>query len=75
MTNVSRQTVSRRLHEIGLHARSPRKRPLISKKNQAARLVFANKPVIWLEDDWHKVFFNDESKFNVFGSDGKQFAK
>lgn len=36
VTNVSRQTVSRRLHEIGLFARSPRKKPLISKKKQSS---------------------------------------
>ena len=63
------------LHEIGLYARSPRKKPLISKMNQAARLAFAKKHVIWTESDWQKVFFSDESKFNVFSSDGKQFVR
>ena len=24
----------------------------------------------WGMDDWHKVVWSDESKFNVFGSDG-----
>ncbi|KAF2366364.1 Transposase Tc1-like, partial [Trinorchestia longiramus] len=72
---VSRQTVSRRLHEIGLYARSPRKKTLISKKNQTARLAFAKKHVVWSEGDWQKVFFSDESKFNVIGSDGKQFVR
>lgn len=75
VTDVSRQTVSRRLHEIGLYARSPVKKPLISKKNQAARLAFANKHVIWSEKEWQKVFFSDESKFNVFGSDGKHYVR
>ena len=75
VTNVSQQTVSRWLHEIGLYARSPRKKPLISKKNQAARLAFANKHVTWSEEDWQKIFFSDESKFNVFGSDVKQFVR
>ena len=32
--NVSRKTVSRRLKEIGLFARRPQKKPLISLKNQ-----------------------------------------
>ena len=32
--NVSRQTVSRRLQEIGLFNRTPRKKPLVSSKNK-----------------------------------------
>ena len=72
---VSRQTTSRRLQEIGLFARSPVKKPLISKKNKAARLAFANKHVIWNDDNWSRVFFSDESKFNIFGSDGKNYVR
>ena len=72
---VSRQTVSRRLHEIGLFARCPRKKPLISKKNQRARLAFANRHVLWPKYDWTRIFFSDKSKFNIFGSDGKQYAR
>ena len=51
VTNVSRQTMSRQLHEIDLDARSPRKKPLLSKKNQATRLAFPNKHVTWSEED------------------------
>lgn len=41
----------------------------MNKKNQATTFAFANKHSS--EEDWHKVFFSDESKFNVFGIDGK----
>lgn len=68
---VSRQTVSRRLDEVGLHARVPAKKPLISKKNQKARFRFANEHVVWTEEKWSQVHFSDESKYNVIGSDGK----
>ena len=44
--NVSRQTVSRRLQEIGLFYRTPRKKPLVSSKNNNKRLEFANRYVI-----------------------------
>ena len=44
--NVSRQTVSRRLQEIGLFNRTPRKKPLVSSKNKK-RLEFENRYVIW----------------------------
>ena len=72
---VSRQTMSRRLPEIGLFARCQRKKPLISKKKPRARLGFANRHVLWSKCDWNRVFFSDESKFNIFGSDGKQYVR
>ena len=70
--NVSRQTVSRRLQEIGLFNRIPRKKPLVSSKNKKKRLEFANRYVIWTYENWAKVFFSDENKFNLFGNDGKK---
>ena len=72
--NVSRWTVSRRLQEIGLFNRTPRKKPLHSSKNKK-RLEFANRYVIWTYENWAKVFFSDESKFNLFGNDGKNYVK
>ena len=71
--NVSRQTVSSRLQGIGLFNRTPRKKPLVSSKNK--RLEFANRNVIWTYENWAKVFFSDESKFNLFGNDGKNNVK
>ena len=73
--NVSRQTVSRRLQEIGLFNRTPRNKPLVSSKNKKKRLEFANRYVIWTYENWAKVFFSDESKFNLFGNDGKNNVK
>ena len=72
---VSRNTVSRRLKEAGLNSRSPAVKPLISKKNRIARQSFAAKHVVWSDDDWAKVYFSDESKFNLFGSDGKRYVR
>lgn len=72
---VSRFTVSRRLVKVGLKARVPVAKPLISKKNQKARLQFAQEHVIWSEDQWSMVHFSDESKFNVIGSDGSRYIR
>ncbi|KAA2237136.1 hypothetical protein F0L68_41710, partial [Solihabitans fulvus] len=55
--------------------RRPRKKSLISKKNKIARLDFANKHVNWSQEQWSKVSFNDESKFNLFGNDGKNYVR
>lgn len=29
----------------------------------------------WTVRDWNKVLFSDESKFNIFGSDGRQYVR
>lgn len=72
---ISRKTVSRRLNEVGLFARSPAKKPLISNKNKKLRLNFAQQHALWTDDQWRNVFFSDESKFNVLGSDGKKYVR
>ncbi len=44
---------------------------LISRK---ASLNFAEEHVVRREENCSKVHFSDESKINLFGSDGKHFA-
>lgn len=73
--NLSRHTVSRRLRAFGLKAHSAVTKPLISRKNQKARLTFAEEHVVWTEANWSKVHFSDESKFDLFGSDGKHYVQ
>ena len=64
-------TVRHRLHEVGLYGRVPRKKPYVNKVNRRKRLEYAKnyreKPLGF----WNKVICSDESKFNLFGSDGK----
>ena len=68
---ISQQTVRRRLHEIGLKGRITRKKPYVNKINRGKRLEYAKayreKPLSY----WDNVLWTDESKFNLFGSDGK----
>ena len=73
--NISRQTVSRRLNEIGLYSRSPVKKPLISKKNKKLRFKFGINHVLWDYNKWSNVFFSDECKFNLIGTDGKMYVR
>ena len=56
-------------------ARIQCRKPLISKKNQKVRLDFATEYILWTEEQWNMVHFSDESKFNLFGSDGKRFVR
>lgn len=65
------ETVRRILRKANFHGRTARNKPLISEKNRRFRKEFAiihqNKDI----EFWKTVLFADESKFNIFGSDGK----
>ena len=72
---ISRKTVSRRLNKEKLAARIPCRKPLISKKNQKVHLDFTTDHILWTEEQWNMAHFSDESKFYLFGSDGKRFVR
>lgn len=72
---ISVRTVQRRLNEFQLYGRVARKKPLISERNRRARLAFAKEHLSWTPQQWSKVIFTDESKFNRFGSDGKLYVR
>lgn len=71
---VSTQTIRRILGKHGYAARVPRRKPLISETNRKKRYQFAMRYVGVDESFWENVIFSDESKFNIFGSDGKQLV-
>ena len=68
---VSQKTVSRNIHNLGFHARRACKKPLISPKNRIKRLGYYKRHRLWTVNDWKNVVFSDESKFNLFHSDGR----
>ena len=72
---VSRHTVSQRLNKEHLIARAPSTKPFISKKNQLAHKKFATEHITWTKDQWSCVYFSDESKFSLFGSDGRRYVR
>lgn len=68
------ETVRRVLREHDFNGRVARKKPFINKKNQICRLSFAKEHVNKDFDYWNTVIFADESKFNIFGSDGMTYV-
>jgi hypothetical protein len=69
--HVSAQTVRRAIKGDGFNGRIARKKPYISKVNRGKRLIFANQYILRDQRFWNNVLFTDESKFNLFGSDGR----
>ena len=73
--DLSLSTVKSRLRENKLFGRVARKKPFVSKRNLVSRLKFAKQHVHKDLCFWQNVLWTDESKFNRFGSDGKQYVR
>lgn len=72
--DVSHATVIRTLKALGFEAKLKKKKPLISAKNRKARLKWAEEHKHWTEKDWERVVFTDETKINIWGSDGVRYC-
>lgn len=68
------ETVRRILRDSNFHGRTARNKPFINKKNKKARLQFAKDHLNKDNAFWNTVIFADESKFNLFASDGKAYV-
>ena len=68
---VHANTIRNRLHEIGLYGRVARKKPYVNKINRGKRMAYAKMMMEKSYDYWKHAVWSDESKFNLFGSDGK----
>lgn len=67
---VSSQTIRRTLHQIGVHGRHPRRKPLLKTVHKKARKQFAEDMSTKHMDYWNHVLWSDETKIHLFGSDG-----
>ena len=45
------------------------------KQKSKVYLDFVIEHIVWIEEQWNMVYFSDESKFNLFGFDGKRFVR
>ncbi len=66
---VSAQTIRRTLHQIGLNGCRPRGKPLLKMHKKASKQFAEDKQTKDM-DYWNYVLWSDETKINLFGSDG-----
>lgn len=71
---VSVATCKRILNRAGFHGRRKLKKPLLSKTHRKQRFAFAKSHRKWRLTHWKRVVWSDESKFNLYGSDGTQYC-
>jgi len=68
-------TVQRRLRDYGLKGCIAAKKPLLRKQNKVKRLQWAKEHKDWSINQWYKVLFSDESKFEIFGGKRRQYVR
>ena len=66
---VHRMTIFRRLREHGIRAHRPYRGPLLTQRHRRNRVLFAANH---RQQNWRNVVFSDESRFNLYHTDGRQ---
>ncbi|KAG1135125.1 hypothetical protein G6F37_013173 [Rhizopus arrhizus] len=61
------------LKSMNFKAKIKAKKPLLSKQHKERRLAWAMAHKVWTTDNWRRMVFSDETKINVFGSDGCKY--
>ena len=72
--HISTTTVQRRLRELGLHGWIAAKKPILKDTN-TKRLASAKKHEQWTLYRWKSIFWSDESKCEIFGSNHRVFVR
>ena len=67
---VTTRTLQKYLHEEGFYARVGKRKPFVNEINRKKRLEWAKERINW-NSEWNYVIWSDESRFEVFGGDGR----
>ena len=70
---LSYMSSTRLLKSMGFKARIKKKKPFMKKAHKNARYKWAKTYQHWTVEDWKKVVWSDETKINIWGSDGVKY--
>jgi hypothetical protein len=73
--DISAHTVQWRPSDAGLKGRVHRAVPYLKPDHCHLRMEWAKEWVEWTVQDWEWVWFSDESRFKLFGSDGRMWCR
>ena len=71
---MSPDTVRNLFRKHGLIASAKVRKPGLTAAHRRSRLEFAFKYRSWIEEDWKRVIFSDETKINRLGCDGRKWC-
>ncbi|KAG0973332.1 hypothetical protein G6F28_013103 [Rhizopus arrhizus] len=71
--DISYQSAINVLKSMEFHSSIKKKKPFLTKAHMQHRLEWAKKHQDWTVEEWRKVVFSDETKINVWGSDGCKY--
>ncbi|KAJ4919274.1 hypothetical protein JOQ06_022234 [Pogonophryne albipinna] len=72
--SVDESTIRKTLNKNGVHGRTPRRKPLLSRKNIAARLKFAKEHLDVPQHYWQHILWTDETKVELFGRNTQRYV-
>ncbi|XDV15199.1 hypothetical protein PO909_015329 [Leuciscus waleckii] len=70
LVSAQSQTIRHTLQQVGLHGCRPRRKPLLKLAHNKACKQFAESNLPKSMNYWKHVLWSDETKINLFGSDG-----
>ena len=73
-TKISTTTVKRRLLEVGRKGRVAVKKPCLTTIHKQKRLVWAKEHKNLTVEEWNRVLWSEESKFEIFGNKRRSFV-
>lgn len=71
---VSCSTIRRTLRRAGIKAYTKKKKPWLNRVHRINRVKHCRWWKEFDKHDWKRIIWSDESKFNVFGSDGREYC-
>jgi len=74
VVSVNVQTIRRTLKSVGLRSGLKRKVPHLTPRHRKLRYEWAKAHKNWSINQWRKVIWSDETKINLFGSDGHRWC-